>query len=275
MTSHPEGTINRQEVGIKSVAVTTRAGSKRQSSTEINIKSLFDEPKEVVPQHSGKIIYPLQPSSVVDQHNALKGGLNWSRDEVVKLQRQDPKISEIIDSLESNDKLGEQFILKEGLLLKKSFDPSEQVKDRVETYQIVAPEVHHSKVLELARVDKFAGHMSISKTLSRVRRNFYWPCMKSDIVKFCKTCHVCQVMGKPNQGGPKAPLKPIPTLGEPLESIIIDVVGPLPKSKQGSEYLLTIMDRTSRYPDAIPLRRITAKVIVRSLIQFFSRFGMP
>ncbi len=63
--------------------------------------------------------------------------------------------------------------------------------------------------------------------------------MKSDVAKFCKSCHVCQIAGKPNQVVPPAPLKPIPVLGEPFEQILIDCVGPLPKTKSGNSYLLT------------------------------------
>ncbi len=65
--------------------------------------------------------------------------------------------------------------------------------------------------------------------------------MKSDISAYCRSCHVCQLTGKPNQRIPPAPLHPIPVLGEPFEWIIMDCVGPLPKSKAGNQYILTIM----------------------------------
>ena len=47
-------------------------------------------------------------------------------------------------------------------------------------------------------------------------------------------------MGKPNQKIPKAHLQPIPAFEEPFNSIIVDYVGPLPKTKSGNQYLLTI-----------------------------------
>lgn len=58
---------------------------------------------------------------------------------------------------------------------------------------------------------------------------------------FCETCHVCQVVGKPNQIIQPAPLYPVPMVFEPFEHIIIDCVGPLPCSKSGYIYLLTIV----------------------------------
>ena len=196
-------------------------------------------------------------------------------EELAVLQGADPKIKRIIDGVEAGTKLEDRFVMKNGILMKKLFSQTEPLPDRVESFQVVIPEKYRPKILELAHDDKFSGHMGVAKTLDRVRRNFYWPGMKADISKFCKTCHTCQVIGKPNEVIPKAPLKPIPSLGEPLENIIIDVVGPLPKSKQGSEYILTIIDRTTRYPEGIPLKRITTRVIVKHLIKFFSRFGMP
>ncbi len=74
---------------------------------------------------------------------------------------------------------------------------------------------------------------------------------------------------------PPAPLIPIPVLGEPFEHVIVDCVGPLPKSKSGNQFLLTIMCAATRYPEAIPLCKITAKAVAKVLIKFFTTFGLP
>ena len=99
--------------------------------------------------------------------------------------------------------------------------------------------------------------------------------MKKDVKKFVNSCHTCQLIGKPNQVIPKAPLIKIPIVGEPFEEIVVDVVGPLPRSKKGNQFILTIIDRMSRYPEGIPLRNVKAKTIVECLICFFTRFGLP
>ena len=74
------------------------------------------------------------------------------------------------------------------------------------------------------------------------------------------------MVGKPNQTIPKAQLQPIPAFDEPFSRVIIDCVGPLPKTKKGCEYLLTIMCASTRFPEAIPLRNIKAKTIVNALV---------
>jgi hypothetical protein len=86
---------------------------------------------------------------------------------------------------------------------------------------------------------------------------------------------VYQVVGKPNQKIPQAPLKPIPAFKEPFAKIIIDCVGPLPKTKAGNQYLFTIMCSSTRLPEAIPLRNIKAKTIANALTKFFTNFGLP
>ena len=83
------------------------------------------------------------------------------------------------------------------------------------------------------------------------------------------------MVGKPNQTIPKAHLQPIPAFDEPFSRIIIDCVGPLPKTKSGCQYLLTIMCASTRFPEAIPLRNIKTKTIVKALVKFFTFVGLP
>ena len=92
--------------------------------------------------------------------------------------------------------------------------------------------------------------------------------LHQDVGEFCRTCHTCQVVGKPNQKIQVASLIPIPACGQPFDRVIIDCVGPLPKTRSGHMYLLT-MDASTRYPEAIPLRNITAKSVSEALVIFF------
>ena len=95
------------------------------------------------------------------------------------------------------------------------------------------------------------------------------------MVEFCRTCHSCQVVGKPNQTIPKAPLKPTPAFEEPFSRVIIDCAGPLPKTKTRNEYILTIMCAATRFPEAIPLSSISAPKISKALTKFFTLVGLP
>lgn len=135
--------------------------------------------------------------------------------------------------------------------------------------------VFHPHVLSIAHKSLWSGHLGANKTYKSVLKYFFWPGLKSDVVKFCRSCHVCQVVRKPNQKIHPAPLHPIPAIGEPFERVILDCIGPLPRTRTGNQYLLTIMWAATRYPEAVPLCKITSSSIDKALTRFFSTFGLP
>ena len=120
-----------------------------------------------------------------------------------------------------------------------------------------------------------SGHLGVNKTYKKILHHFFWPGLRKDVSEYCRSCHTCQMVGKPNQVIPKAHLHPIPAIGEAFSRILIDCVGPLSKTKAGNQYLLTIMCVSTRFPEAVPLRKINAKNIVKALIKFFTFTGLP
>jgi hypothetical protein len=67
----------------------------------------------------------------------------------------------------------------------------------------------------------------------------------------------------------------IPVPHRRFAHIHVNLVAPLPPSR-GHTYLFTIIDRTSRWPEAIPLSSITAADCARALFAgWVSRFGAP
>lgn len=122
--------------------------------------------------------------------------------------------------------------------------------------QIVVPTCYRDRVLSLAH-DHIGGHLCVKKTLYKVMKYLFWPGVSTNVGKFCKNCHICQIAGKPNHGIPRAPLQPNPVVSEPFHRVIIDCVGPLEKTRKRHQFLLTVVDATTRYPEAIPLRSIT------------------
>ena len=67
--------------------------------------------------------------------------------------------------------------------------------------------------------------------------------------------------------------RPVVTL--PFQDVAIDVVGPFPTAVGGFSFLLTCIDAATRWPEAIPVRRATAKVVISCLTEIFSRSGFP
>lgn len=98
------------------------------------------------------------------------------------------------------------------------------------------------------------GHMEVKKAYHWVFQHFFWP------------CHVTlQVTSRPNQSLKPAPLCPIPAENKPFDNLIMDCVGPLPRSKSGCSYLLTIMCQSTRHPAAYPFRLTNTKFVLKAI----------
>ena len=56
----------------------------------------------------------------------------------------------------------------------------------------------------------------------------------------------------------------------------MDLVGPIsPPSENGHQYILTLVDYATRYPEAITLKRIDTPIVAEALVDIFSRLGIP
>lgn len=123
--------------------------------------------------------------------------------------------------------LNKSYYWEDGILMRKWKPPHSDAGDWQVRYQIVLPTGYRLQVLKLAHEHPLLGQY------------YFWPGLKSAVSNFCRWCDVCQRAGKSHQKIPLAPLYPIPVLSEPFERLIIDCVGPLPKSKTGYQYILT------------------------------------
>lgn len=214
-----------------------------------------------------------------DEHSMELDKLSLSREQLIVEQRKDEKMSSLFEAVvpvEQLECVSQGYFVEDGVLMRKWRPSNAAAADEWQIVkQVVVPSSFRPKILRLAHDGPFAGHLGVNKTYDRVIRHFFWPGLKKDVANYCRSCHVCQKIGKPNQNIPPAPLYPIPAIGEPFERVMVDCVGPLPRTKSGNQYLLTIICTSTRFPEAIPLRKITAPVIIKSLIKFFSLFGLP
>jgi len=198
-----------------------------------------------------------------------------SHDELLHEQEADSTLKPCMDGLCSPAEVGSHshcYFLHNNVLMRK-WTPQFEGFVGNPIYQVVVPLKYRNTVLQISHDQ--SGHMGVRKTYDRVLLYFFWPRLKKDVSAYIKSCHTCQLTSKPNQILRPVPLCPIPAISQPFEHLLIDCVGPLPPSKSGSRYLLTVMCQSTRYPAAYPLRSITAKSVVRALSQFISIFGVP
>ncbi|XP_072171900.1 uncharacterized protein [Diadema setosum] len=215
----------------------------------------------------------------LDDVSAQSNEGEYCRSSLIAAQQKDATLQRLLLTAVSEEeaaKTPECFYLRSGVLMRKWRPPNRPASESWSVvHQIVLPVSYRREILRVAHEVPMGGHVGIRKTQSRVMKYFYWPKLHKDVVDFCKTCHTCQVVGKPQPSIKPAPLIPIPAVGEPFSRVLIDCVGPLPRTKSGNKYLLTIMDVSTRFPEAIPMKKVTAKAVVDALLQFFTRYGLP
>ena len=117
------------------------------------------------------------------------------------------------------------------------------------------------------------GHPGVRATRRLVSSRFVWPGMASDLANWARLCVICQQSKIHKHVHPSVTPIPIPT--RRFSHLHIDLVGPLPIS-QGCTFLFTLVDRTTRWLEAVPLASTTAKDCAEALCaHWVTRFGVP
>ena len=97
------------------------------------------------------------------------------------------------------------------------------------------------------------GHFGVSKTLSMLQEQLYWPKMKRDVERLCERCITCR----------KAKLKvmphglytPLPIPNAPWVDISMDFVLGLPRTKNNKDSIFVVVDRFSKMAHFIPCNK--------------------
>ncbi|XP_069995401.1 uncharacterized protein [Penaeus vannamei] len=144
-----------------------------------------------------------------------------------------------------------------------------------ERLQFVVPARYRLAVFRLGHHSALGGHMGQKKTLDRIQAEFFWPGMGQEISRLVRSCDICQKTSDRGRVKP-APLKPMPLISEPFERVAVDIVGPIhPRASDGCKYILTLVDFSTRWPEAVPLRNIDAVTVAEAMVEIFCRIGIP
>jgi transposase InsO family protein len=118
------------------------------------------------------------------------------------------------------------------------------------------------------------AHPGARATRRLVSSRFVWPGLATDINQWCRDCQFCQ-RAKPSPRQ-KSAVQPIPVPIQHFSHVHVDLVGPLPVSADGYAYLLTAIDRSTHWAEAIPLKATSAADCAEAFIGgWVSRFGVP
>ena len=141
-------------------------------------------------------------------------------------------------------------------------------------WQLLVPRSKQKEVFEHLHDHATGGHLGTEKTISKIIVAFYWPGLRRDVQQLCKKCDQCAAR-KPSLGKRKAPLQQY-LVGSPMERIAIDVLGPLPKTRQGNQFVVVIGDYFTKWMEAFAAPDEKAETVAAIVVQqFICRFGVP
>ena len=239
---------------------------------------------------SPKITQPAGPGEqlVTAVHQQCES--NWmetlSDQDVRSAQSDDSDLQQVTAWLEKGERPSFDVITREGSQLKNlwaQFNCLELSNGKVvrkcklpcgeEVAQLVIPPALRRQIFSYLHTCPLGGHMGINKTIAKLRRRFYWPGYREDLIRWCQWCEKCQKRKLGTQK--RAPLQQKP-VGMPLERVAVDIVGPLPETEAGHKYILVIVDYFTKYTEAYALPDQTSMRVADALVtNFILRFGVP
>ena len=273
--------------------LSTEASAEHDTDEEIIPKQAntdADQQKDAPPAQSSVAAMTIRDlSTIPDQHIPQVLLEGWTKDEIRDAQLQDNNISPLMTALEANssrpnwDQVSSgQASLKTlwrqwdrlkviGSLLYCSYYDTDLEQER---NLLVVPASKRSTLLYHFHDIPTAGHLGSDKMLFRIKMSFYWPGMKDDVLRYCNSCDKCIAKKTPSHPR-RAPLKPY-QVGEPMEKIAIDVLGPLPLSEKGNRFVLVLVDCFTKWTEAYAMPNQETSTIVEIIVnEFICRFGTP
>ena len=140
------------------------------------------------------------------------------------------------------------FILHNGILCRLWMEERE-------TYRCTfVPEVLRDPLLVLAHNQN--GYYGGRRMYMALKKMYYWPGMKSEIFKHCKTCKECMLQ---NQANTSTEFKHFKVPEVPMQLICMDLVGPISLvTSRGNCFILKCIDMLTGFTIAVPIKDKTA-----------------
>ena len=164
----------------------------------------------------------------------------------------------------------ENLLEKSGLANDKLELIDDVVYYRAGCLQVVLPRKLREEVI---RKVHNLGHYGIKRTRRIVSAIYKWKSLGRDVEAFVRSCPQCQ---KNKVVRPKYRDYCRMPCTRRFKMVHVDIVGPLDPSQRGHQFILTMMDRFSRWVEAVPLAQVTARTVTEAFFfTWISRYGCP
>jgi hypothetical protein len=147
--------------------------------------------------------------------------------------KNDEKVWTLIERLQQDSGASDTFTWKNDSLW---------YKDRL--YLCKNSQLKQKVLLEL-HTSLVGGHSGFLKTYHRVKKDFFWDGLKTDVQRFVAECLVCQQNKLETIKAPGL-LQPLSIPSQRWEEVSMDFITGLPKSK-GKSVIMVIVDRLTKY----------------------------
>ena len=272
---HPSGKLARWGLSIQELDlhIHYRPGRKNEKADALS-RSPCKQSSSSCEQSSsstdvlGHVVAAVEPS---DPQSPSKGGdLSLS-----DLQRRDRTLAPYFAYLEDGVQPDEEADARELVLSKSQYtvvDDTLYYVEKDKTLKVIPPLVYRKKLFDEVHSGKFAGHLRDAKMHSLLSKHYWWPGMRKDICRWCKSCLTCATRHVGRVIRP--PLVPIPVSG-PFDRLGVDVVQ-FPKSKRGNKYAIVFIDYLTKWVEVFPTADQSALTIAHLLVEeIISRHGVP
>ena len=178
-------------------------------------------------------------------------GLPLDDEKFACLQENDLKIWDLHDKVKEGA-YNEFYFVNNDVLFRSIVDNGHKFKARV------IPESLMDVVLHLGHNQ--SGHNGYQRTYAAIKQLYYWKCMRTQILGYCKSFKVCAVQKVKKTQFEKQIFEPGV---QPMEFVSMDLIGEFhPPSSKGNRYALTVVCMFTGYTFCIPIKNKSAEEIV-------------